>query len=161
MKINDAGLRLIKEFEGFRNKPYLLGGEVYYTVGWGHHGKDINPNKVYTLEECETFLKNDLIRFETNVNKYVDDYNFNENEFSALVSFAYNIGSVDGLLNWGKRSRDVIRAKIPQYCQDSLGHILEGLHRRRLAELKLFNTPVDADLDERGDWLYDPLYDTL
>jgi len=146
MKINDKGLRLIKEFEGFRTKPYQLNGEPFYTVGWGHYGKDVNKNRIYSLEECEELLRKDLIRFETNVNKYVDDYDFNENEFSALVSFAYNIGSVDGLLNWGKRTRNEIRIKIPQYCQDSLGHILEGLHQRRLKELELFNTPVEPEL---------------
>ena len=155
MKINDAGLRLIKEFEGFRSMPYKLAGEKYFTVGYGHYGPDVNGSRIYSLEECNELLEKDLKWFENKVSEYDEDYHFNSNEFSALVSFAYNIGSIDGLTNFGKRSRAEIRAKIPQYCQDSLGHILEGLHRRRLAELKLFNTPVDDDEDNK--WLYDSL----
>lgn len=154
MKINDAGLRLIKNFEGFRNRPYRLPGEQYYTVGWGHYGADVQYDRVYTIEQCNEFLQKDIERFEKNVNKYVAVYDLNENQFSALVSFAYNIGSIDGLTNYGKRSIAEIKAKIPQYCRDSLGHILEGLHRRRLAELELFNTPVSDDSDK---WLYDSI----
>lgn len=153
MKINDAGLRLIKEFEGFRSKPYKLAGEKYYTVGYGHYGPDVNGSRFYSLEECNELLRKDLEWFEKKVSEYNEVYHFNSNEFSALVSFAYNIGSIDGLTNFGKRSRTEIKAKLPQYCQDSLGHILEGLYRRRLAELKLFMTPVDEDNDNK--WLYD------
>ena len=152
MKINDEGIRLIKSFEGFHTKPYQLNGEQYYTVGWGHYGKDVIPNKIYSLDECERLFKEDLYRFVINVDKYSDKYDFNENEFSALVSFAYNIGSVDVLLNWGKRTRDEIRIKIPQYCRDSTGTILEGLHRRRIKELELFNKPVESS---------DELFDTI
>ena len=152
MKMNDEGIRLIKSFEGFRTKPYQLNGEKYYTVGWGHYGKDVNPNKIYTLEECERFFKEDIYRFKVNVDKYDIFYDFNENEFSALVSFAYNVGSVDGLLNWGKRTRNEIRVKMLQYCHDSTGAILEGLHRRRIKELELFNKPVESS---------DELFDTI
>lgn len=152
MKTNDEGIRLIKSFEGFHTKPYQLKGEKYYTVGWGHYGKDVKPNKIYSLDECERLFKEDLYRFEVNVDKYDMIYDFNENEFSALVSFAYNVGSVDGLLNWGKRTRNEIRVKMLQYCHDSTGAILEGLHQRRIKELELFNKPVESS---------DELFDTI
>lgn len=42
------------------------------------------------------------------VMKYDVRYNWNQNEFDALVSFAYNIGSIDGLTNNGSRSKAVI-----------------------------------------------------
>ena len=156
MNINEKGLNLIKSFEGFQSVPYKLAGEQFWTVGFGHHSKDINPARKYTKEECEKFLNDDLKRFEEHVEfvDYAGAYFFNENEFSALVSFAYNCGNINGLTNYAKRTRDEIRKSILKYCYDSAGNLLKGLERRRKAELELFNTPVD---DVGENWLNDSL----
>lgn len=154
MNINEKGLELIKSFEGYREKPYKLAGEPFYTVGYGHHSRDVDPTHIYTLEECEAFLLEDLKRFEDHVTfvDYAGGYFFNENEFSALVSFAYNCGNINGLTNHAKRDREQIRKSMLKYCYDSAGNLLKGLERRRKTELELFNTPVEA-----ADWLYDSL----
>lgn len=75
--------------------------------------------------------------------KYDKKYNWNQNEIDALVSFAYNIGSIDGLTANGTRSRATIAAKILEYNK-AAGKVYRGLTRRRKAERKLFLTATKA-----------------
>jgi len=69
------------------------------------------------------------------VDKY-SAYNWNQNEYDALVSFAYNIGSIDGLTAKGARTRSEIAAKILEYNKAG-GKVLAGLTRRRQEERAL------------------------
>lgn len=149
MKTSQSGIELIKSFEGLRLKSYkAISSEKYYTIGYGHYG-ETNPNRTITKEEAEAILVSDLSKFEKNVNSINErgGYNFNQNEFDALVSFAYNIGSINQLTNYGKRTRDEIRAKIPAYNKAN-GYVLSGLTKRRKKELELFNTPVTTSYTE-------------
>lgn len=73
--------------------------------------------------------------------KYNSKYKWNQNEIDALVSFAYNIGSIDALTANGTRSRATIAAKMLQYNKAG-GKVLNGLTRRRKAERELFLTAV-------------------
>ena len=138
MMINDKGIALIKSFEGLRLKAYkALPTEKYFTIGYGHYGADVKEGQTITEAEAETLLRADLKKYEAKVNKY-SAYNWNENEFSALVSFAYNIGNIDGLTKKGERSREEIKNVWTSYSKAG-GKELPGLVRRREAELKLFN----------------------
>lgn len=137
MNISQRGIDLIKNFEGFRAQSYkCLITEKYFTIGYGHYGPDVRLGQVITKQEGEDLLMNDLKRFEASVNKY-SGYNWNQNEFDALVSFAYNIGSIDQLTANGTRSKEVIAEKMLLYV-NSGGHRIEGLVRRRKAEHDLF-----------------------
>lgn len=137
MTINDKGISLIKSFEGLRLKAYkALPTEKYYTVGYGHYGSDVKEGQTITEAEAEALLRADLKKYEAKVNKY-SGYNWNDNEFSALVSFAYNVGNIDGLTKKGERSREEIKKVWKTYCKAG-GKELPGLVRRREAELKLF-----------------------
>lgn len=138
MTINDKGIALIKSFEGLRLKAYkALPSEKYYTIGYGHYGSDIKEGQTITEAEAEALLRADIKKYEAKVNKY-SNYKWNENEFSALVSFAYNIGNIDGLTKKGERSREEIKKVWTSYSKAG-GKELPGLLRRREAELKLFN----------------------
>ena len=138
MMINDKGIKLIKSFEGLRLKAYkALPTEKYFTIGYGHYGADIKEGQTITEAEAEALLRSDLKKYEAKVNKY-SNYNWNSNEFSALVSFAYNIGNIDGLTKKGERSREEIKKFWTSYSKAG-GKELSGLLRRREAELKLFN----------------------
>jgi GH24 family phage-related lysozyme (muramidase) len=53
----------VAELEGKANKPYKLPGEEHYTVGYGHNGPDVDPNKEYSNEEIEELLKKDSVKF--------------------------------------------------------------------------------------------------
>lgn len=138
MTTNDKGIALIKSFEGLRLKAYkALPTEKYFTIGYGHYGADVKEGQTITEAEAEALLKSDLKKYEAKVNKY-SNYNWHENEFSALVSFAYNIGNIDGLTKKGERSREEIKKVWTSYSKAG-GKELPGLLRRREAELKLFN----------------------
>lgn len=138
MMINDKGIALIKSFEGLRLKAYkALPTEKYFTIGYGHYGADVKEGQTITEAEAEALLRADLQKYEGKVNKY-SAYNWNDNEYSALVSFAYNVGNIDGLTKKGERSREEIKKVWTSYSKAG-GKELPGLVRRREAELKLFN----------------------
>ena len=139
MKISPKGIALIKEFEGLRLKAYKCPGGVW-TIGYGHTA-GVKPGMVITEEQAEQFLKEDLLIFEKAVNN--QNLSINQNQFDALVSFTYNVGT-------GNFSSSTLLRKIRVNPQDnsimdeflrwvySKGRVLPGLQRRRLAEMKLY-----------------------
>lgn len=140
MKISKNGINLIKRFEGLRLKAYrCVATEKYYTIGYGHYG--VEADMEITEEEAEKFLVQDLVKFEKRVMKYDPVYHFNQNQFDALVSFAYNVGSIDKLTAGGSRSILVISTKMLEYNKCG-GKVLSGLINRRRAEQELFMTPI-------------------
>lgn len=90
--VDQAGIDLIKRFEGVRLKAYQLAGETYYTIGYGHHGPDVLPNMTISQERAEELLKVDLVRFENYVKKYVTDITLTQPRLNALTSYCYNRG---------------------------------------------------------------------
>lgn len=138
MKTSQKGIELIKKHEGCRLSAYKCPAGVW-TIGYGHTG-GVTPGQTITGDYAETLLRSDLVKFELKVSKYDPAYHWNQNEFDAMVSFAYNIGSIDQLTDRGNRSREVIAEKILQYDKAG-GKVLNGLIRRRSAERDLFLTP--------------------
>ena len=136
-KINKSGLNLIKKYEGCRLTSYICPAGVL-TIGYGHTGKDVKQNQTITKKKAIGLLKKDLARFERHVQSYNYIYEWTDNEFSALVSFAYNIGNIDQLTAYGTRTRSQIRTAMLKYVKAN-GKTLPGLVKRRKAELKLFN----------------------
>ena len=136
-KINKSGFNLIKKYEGCRLTSYICPAGVL-TIGYGHTGKDVKPNQTITKKKAISLLKKDLARFERHVQSYNYIYEWTDNEFSALVSFAFNIGNIDQLTAYGTRTRSQIRTAMLKYVKAN-GKTLPGLVKRRKAELKLFN----------------------
>ena len=138
MKISENGLNLIIAFEGFCPKATkAVKTEKYYTIGYGHCGKDVNETQTITKKEALLLLEKDLKRFEKKVMKYDDCYNFTQNEFDALVSFAYNVGNIDQLTARGTRTRKEIADAMLRYIKSG-GTVLNGLRKRRVRERELF-----------------------
>ena len=166
MKINDAGLNLIKSFEGCKLKSYQDSVGVW-TIGWGHTG-NVKEGQTITQAQADEYLKKDLAKFEKAVEK-IDSIGLNENEFSALVSFAYNCGT--GNLNKLCLGRTKVEIASKMLLYNKAGKkVLAGLTRRRKAENRLFTTPVQPKaylvpnrVLEKGDkcesvmWLQDAL----
>ena len=136
-KINKSGLNLIKKYEGCKLTSYICPAGVL-TIGYGHTGKDVKPNQTISKKKAINLLKKDLSRFERHVQSYNYIYEWTDNEFSALVSFAYNIGNIDQLTAYGTRTRSQIRSAMLKYVKAN-GKTLKGLVKRRKAEVKLFN----------------------
>lgn len=142
MIISNKGLDLIKKFEGCRLKAYKDPAGVW-TIGYGHT-KGVKAGDEITQEQADKLLRDDLAVYETKVDKYDNKYHWNQNQFDALVSFAYNIGSIDQLTSNGRRSIKTISDKILEYNKAG-GKKLEGLVRRRKAEKALFDEAVQGD----------------
>lgn len=139
MKTSQNGIDLIKKFEGCRLKAYKCAADVW-TIGYGHT-KGVEPYEIITLTEAEKLLREDLSEYESNVDKYRLRYGWNQNEFDALVSFAFNLGSIDKLTANGTRSRATIADKMLTYNKAG-DKVLAGLTKRRQTERELFLTPV-------------------
>lgn len=92
--LSDNGYAFLKSVEGYRNKPYKDSNGLY-SVGLGHNGKDVNPNKVYSDEEIKELFDKDKVKFEADVNKVFDDKLMTQNMFDAMFSFAYNVGHIN------------------------------------------------------------------
>ena len=120
MKTSKTGLDLIKTFEGCRLKAYKCPADVW-TIGYGHTGSDVKQGMVITQAEADRLLQQDLERFEKNVMKFNNKYHWTQNEFDALVSFAFNIGSIDQLTANGTRTKAQIAQAMLLYL--SLIHI--------------------------------------
>lgn len=136
MKTSPSGITLIKQFEGLRLHAYKpVATEKYYTIGYGHYGPDVSRETSITEKEAEELLKQDLIKFE----KAVTDLNrsWSQNQFDALVSFAYNCGA--GNLKKLVSGRDILQiADAFLLYNKAGGKVLSGLVRRRRMERAMF-----------------------
>ena len=152
--INDAGVRLVQEFEGCKLEAYPdpgTGGEPW-TIGWGSTGPDIGPGTVWTQEEADARFLDDLTKFGDGVDRLVR-VPLTDNQFAALVSFAYNVGLGalrDSTLLRKLNAGDYLGAadQLPRWARAG-GRIMPGLSRRRLAERALF-LDEGAGSPERG-----------
>jgi len=93
VRTNDAGIEIIKRYEGFRARPYLCPAGVW-TIGYGHTGGVNNRTPPVTEAEAEELLRRDLRDAEKVVTSMVT-VPLNDNQFSALVSFAFNVGAAN------------------------------------------------------------------
>lgn len=165
MKISQKGLELIKRFEGCRLKAYQDSVGVW-TIGYGTTNADkaiTGTNIVSGLQisqgTADEWLRQSVDKkYGPKVEKYNAAYGWNQNEFDALVSFAYNIGSIDQLTANGTRSRSMIAEKVLQYNKAG-GKVFSGLTRRRKAERALFLTPMVSEKrtgwkNENGKWSF-------
>lgn len=143
MKTSQNGINLIKQFEGCRLTAYKCAAGVW-TIGYGHTA-GVKERQKITQVQAESFLKDDLAKFEREVMKYDDKYRWNQNQFDALVSFAFNIGNIDQLTANGIRSIQTIAEKMLQYNKAG-GKVLGGLTERRKKEQELFLKPVTQNL---------------
>ena len=147
MKISENGLALIKKFEGCKLSAYKCPAGVW-TIGYGHT-KGVTSGMTITQEEADELLKQDVEKYEDHVLSYDSIYNWNQNEFDSMVSFAFNLGTLRGVTNNGKRTKYQLAQHIQAYVYAS-GKKLNGLVNRRKAEYNLFMTPVNENTYEIG-----------
>jgi len=89
MRINKAGLDIIKEFEELRLEAYLCPAGVP-TIGWGHT-RGVKLGQTITEEQAEGFLLEDTHEAELAIQRLVHTP-LTQNQFDALVSLVFNIG---------------------------------------------------------------------
>ena len=150
-EVNEAGLALIREFEGCRLDAYLCPAGIP-TIGYGATGPDIRMGMVWTQEQADARLVEDLARFADGVERLVE-VDLSDNQFAAIVSFAFNVGLGalrDSTLLRKLNAGDYLGAadQLPRWARAG-GRIMPGLSRRRLAERALF-LDEGAGSPERG-----------
>lgn len=141
MKISNAGLAIIKKYEGVRLSAYKDAAGIW-TIGYGHT-KGVKAGMRITQAQADAFLKQDCAAAEKNVSKFDGKYHWNQNQFDAMVSFAFNVGSIDQLTANGTRTIQQISSKITAYNKAG-GKVLNGLVRRRREEKALFGKAVSS-----------------
>jgi len=159
MLTNQAGIELIKEFEGLRLRAYLCPANVP-TIGYGTTvyptGRKVQMGEQITAEQAEEYLRSDLRAFERNAQSMLR-VSVNENQFAALVSFSYNVGSQalrrSTMLRFINDNRFADAAGEFARWNMAAGKPLAGLTRRRTAERELFLKPVAIQpLPDVGDF---------
>ena len=136
MNISEKGLELIKSFEGCHLTAYRCPAGVW-TIGYGHTS-GVYEGMVITQEQADKFLFEDVQRFVNAVNQYQSRFNFNQNEFDALVSFTYNCGagSLANVMACCNTKQEI--AEECKLYNKGGGVVLPGLVRRRNEEYQLF-----------------------
>lgn len=134
-KLTSEDIDCIKVFEGLRLTAYkAAASERYYSIGYGHYGRDVKRGMRITQEEATELLRRDLVKFEAGVNEL--GVCRTQGQYVALVDFAFNLGmgslASSTLLKKIKANapKDEIRAQFRRwvYCK---GKVLRGLVRRR------------------------------
>lgn len=141
MRTSQRGIDLIKEFEGYSERVYMCAGGKY-TIGYGHT-RGVQVGDTCTKEQAEKYLREDLQDAEEAVLALVT-VPLTQNQFDALVSLVYNIGSGNFYDSTIRRIINLKINNINEYRKawlmwvKSRGKVLKGLERRRVAEFNLF-----------------------
>ena len=144
---NQAGIELIESFEGLRLVSYQDQRGIW-TIGYGHT-RGVGPSMHITRDQAEQALRDDIAGAEGAVNRAIGEADTTDNQFAAMVSLCFNIGSGnfatssvlrdhcagdnqaagDAFLLWNKTHIDGVLT------------VVAGLTRRREAERTLYVTP--------------------
>ena len=157
MSISEAGIQLIKSFEGCHNSPYKCPATLW-TIGYGrvlypdqarlkNEERTAYPlrtehNRTFSGDEIDALLEADLLRFSDGVLRLCPATADNQCHLDAVVSFAFNVGL-------GNLQSSTLRMKYNRGDYDGAadeflkwnkagGKVLRGLERRREAERALF-----------------------
>ena len=139
-QISPHGLDKLKQWEGLKTKAYKDAGGVW-TIGYGHTAAAGTPaphqGMVITASEAESILLKDLTQYEAAVENNVN-VKLNDNQFAALVSFAFNVGinafknsTLLKKLNSG--NFDAVPVELRKWVKAG-GKKVQGLVNRRQAE---------------------------
>jgi lysozyme len=148
MKLSSKGYDLIKQFEGYSDRPYLCPAGIP-TIGYGNtyypNGIKVKlTDKQITREYAEEMLQFVADKFAVEVLKLVKS-NITVNKLNALTSFAYNIGvgnlkssTLLKLVNNNPNDANISKEFLK--WNKSSGKVLNGLTKRRIAESALYFT---------------------
>ena len=157
MTISEAGIQLIKSFEGCHNTPYRCPAALW-TIGYGHvlypdqarlktperalYGIKDEHNRTFEYDEIDSILEKDLERFEAGVLRLCPSAADSQSQFDAIVSFSFNVGlgNLEASSLRMKYSRGEIEGAADEFLKwnKAGGKVLAGLTRRRSAERALF-----------------------
>lgn len=142
MELSAKIKQMIKSWEGCRLTAYRCPAGVL-TIGYGHTGSDVTAGKKITQAEADRLFDQDVKRFADKVAPLFTGVALNNNQFDALVSLSYNIGSLSvkapTLLRKVKANPNdpAIRTEFLKHVNARANGVLKplpGLVKRRTAE---------------------------
>ena len=149
MKTSSKGIALITEFEGFRSKAYLCPAGVP-TIGYGFT-LGVQLGDTITKEQAKRRLARELESYEAAVSRACTNEP-NQNEFDALVCFAFNVGiggmRKSSVIKAHNRGDHQAAARAFSLWNKAGGVVYAGLTRRRAAEAALYLTPMPDDVSD-------------
>jgi lysozyme len=157
MKTSEAGIQLIKSFEGCHNSPYKCPATLW-TIGYGRvlypdqarlktgeraaYPLRTEHNRTFSGDEIDAFLAADLQRFEAGVLRLCPATADRQCHLDAVVSFAFNVGlgNLQSSTLRMKYNREDYEGAADEFLKwnKAGGKVLRGLERRREAERALF-----------------------
>ena len=156
-RMSEAGFDLLRKWEGCvlfayddANSRRVDPGDPIHgtlTIGYGHTGPDVVPGLVWTQAKAEQMLKEEVATFAARIAPLIAG-RLTDNQFSAFVCFAFNIG-VEGFrgssalryANEGKLGE--VPGRMAFWHKTTIdGQLVvsQGLINRRAAEGALWNT---------------------
>lgn len=152
MRLSQNGVNFIKSHEALRLKAYQDSKGVW-TIGWGHT-KNVRPGDVITREQAEQFIRDDFAWVERTLNSDLvtgrDKPLVTQNEFDALCSLVFNIGSeayLDSTVRRKIKQGDkMAAARAFKMWVYSNHKFIQGLANRRADEVRLFLQGGQADI---------------
>lgn len=155
MKLSDAGLAFIQEFEGYHTKLPDGSCKAYrcqigngmddgkWTIGFGCT-EGVYGGLVWTRAQADEAFRRELARFEEAVGRCVTA-SVTQNQFDALVSFSYNCGESalahSTVLSRTNAGDPEGAARAFGLWNKSRGQVVSGLVRRRAAEAAMYSRP--------------------
>lgn len=142
MELSKKIKEMIKGWEGCKLTAYRCHAGVL-TIGYGHTGPDVTPGKRITQAEADSLFDSDISKFAAKVAPLLAGVPVNNDQFDALVSLSYNIGSLSvkapTLLRKVKANPNdhSIRAEFMKHVNARVNGVLKplaGLVKRRTAE---------------------------
>jgi len=157
MSISEAGIQLIKSFEGCHNSPYKCPADLW-TVGYGRvlypdqarlktgernkYQLRTEHNRLWNADEIDALLEADLQRFSDGVLRLCPAAADNQCHLDAITSLAFNIGlgNLQSSTLRMKYNREDYAGAADEFLKwrKANGVVLRGLERRREAERALF-----------------------
>jgi len=146
VKINKAGLNIIKHFEGWSDTPYLCPANrwtIAYGSTWDIRGNPVTADHPrITEKQGEALLRKEVHHIENAIRRLIK-VPLTENQFSALCSWGFNVGSgnVQNSTLRMKLNRNDVEGASDEFrkWRKAGGKILKGLVVRRQAEQQLFD----------------------
>lgn len=142
MQTSENGIASIKRNEGFSAIPYEDNGHMAWGYGHDQEGNEVIPASV-TQDQADFILRRDLAsRYEPVLTDWLSGKGLNatQNQFDALIDFAYNLGT-GSMLTMLAHGWDQVPTQIIRWNHVN-GKVNAGLSERRTAEAALFSTPV-------------------
>lgn len=147
LNVSDSMIKFIEQEEGFSANSYMGVDSWNQTTGYGHvikQGENFG-GVALTQAGAENLLRSDLKSCVNSVSKEFKGVNLTQNQFDALVSFSYNLGTNI----WSKAPKltsDIKAGASPSVLKEDFlncsycgGKVVQGLVNRRLDEWKIFS----------------------